>query len=171
LAHPQAAATLIALVLRRSLAANVLGGRSLLGGQRSKRKSSTGGRAAKRLSEWADFNSANTSTVVVFAPGLSRGNRPGDTERDSGHRNQHLLPAHGNSPSVISWTPEALGVPGRLPYCNAPFFDLEFPLSVPLAHTGKGAPGKKCLFINVLNFDLSRLGPGDQKISQLCNAQ
>jgi hypothetical protein len=33
-------------------------------------------------------------TGVVFGPGLSRGNRPGDTERDSGKGNQHLLPAH-----------------------------------------------------------------------------
>jgi hypothetical protein len=131
LAHPQTAATLIALVLRRSLAANVLGGRSLLGGQRSQRKSLWGGRTTKPLSERTDFNSANTSTVVVFAPGLSRGNRPGDTERDSGYGNQHLLPAHGNSPPVISWTPEALEVLGSEQYCNAPFFDLEFPWAVP----------------------------------------
>jgi hypothetical protein len=88
LAHPQRAATLIALVPRRSLAAN------LLGGQRGICKCSTDGRATKRLSEWADFDSANTGTVVVFAPGLSRGNRPGDTERDSSNSDQHLLSAH-----------------------------------------------------------------------------
>ena len=66
-------------------------------GPGGKRKSSWGGRATKPLSEWTDFNSASTTTaVVVFAPGLSRGNRPGDTERDSGNGHQHLLPAHGN---------------------------------------------------------------------------
>src|SRR6516165_6113307 len=68
---------------------------NLLGGQRSRRKSSTGGRATKRLSERTDFNSANTSTVVVLAPGLSRGNRPGDTERESSIGNQQL-PAHSS---------------------------------------------------------------------------
>jgi hypothetical protein len=49
--------------------------------------------ATKPLSKRADFNSA-LMLGVVFAPGLSRGNRPGDTKRDSGHGNQHLLPAH-----------------------------------------------------------------------------
>jgi len=107
------AATLIAPVLRRSLAANVLGGRSLLGGQRSKRKSPWGRRAAKRLSEWTDFNSADTSTVVVFAPGLSRGNRPGDTERESDRGNQHLLPAHGNSLHLSFLDPGGAGSTGQ----------------------------------------------------------
>src|SRR6516225_7784366 len=67
---------------------------NMLGGQRSIPKSILGGRGTKRLSEWTDFNSASSPTVVVFAPGLSRGNRPGDAERDSGNSNQHLLPAH-----------------------------------------------------------------------------
>ena len=40
---------------------------------------------------------------VVFGPGLSRGNRPGDTERDSGKGNQHLLPAHDNLQRLSHW--------------------------------------------------------------------
>jgi hypothetical protein len=48
------------------------------------------------LSERTDFNSALAVAVVVFVvPRLNRGNRPGDTERDSGNGNQHFLPAHG----------------------------------------------------------------------------
>jgi hypothetical protein len=45
------------------------------------------------LSKRTDFKSA-TIVVVFVVPGLSRGNRSSDTERDSGHGNQHLLPAH-----------------------------------------------------------------------------
>jgi hypothetical protein len=85
---PAAAAKLIAVTRRRSLATNVPSC------QRSRRKNFSGRRSTKPLSEWTDFNSANTSTVVVFAPGLSRGNRPGDTERDSGNSNQHLFSVH-----------------------------------------------------------------------------
>ena len=67
----------------------------MLGGQRNIPKSILGGRGTKRLSERTGFNSASTPTVVVFAPGLSRGNSPGDTERDSGNDHQHLVPVHG----------------------------------------------------------------------------
>jgi hypothetical protein len=42
-------------------------------------------------------------TGVVFGPGLSRGNRPGDTERDSGKGNQHLLPAHDDLQRLSHW--------------------------------------------------------------------
>ena len=63
---------------------------NMLGGQRNIPKSILGGRDTKPLSEWAVFNSANTSTVVVFAPGsLSAG---------------------------ISWTP--CRFPNRLDRCN-----------------------------------------------------
>jgi hypothetical protein len=61
--------------------------------KRSKRKKSSEMVATKPLSKRADFNSA-IMLGVVFAPGLDRGNRSGDTERDGGHGNQHLLPAH-----------------------------------------------------------------------------
>src|SRR6516165_5137090 len=69
---------------------------NMLGGQRNIPKSILGGRSTKRLSERTGFNSANTPTVVVFAPGLSRGNRAGETERDSGNDHQHLLLTHGS---------------------------------------------------------------------------
>jgi hypothetical protein len=84
----EVAAKLIAVTRRRSLAANVLGG------QRSRRKNLSGGRATETLSKRTDFNSAMIVLVSVV-PGLSRGNSPGDTERDSGNGNQHLLPVHG----------------------------------------------------------------------------
>src|SRR6516162_1863392 len=74
----------------------------MLGGQRSRRKSSWG-RLSEPLSERPDFNSALAGAVVVFVvPCLNRGNRPDDTERDSGNCNQRLLPAHGNL-RVLLW--------------------------------------------------------------------
>jgi len=86
--HPQAAATLMGLDRRRPLAV------ILVGGRRSRRDIS-GGRATKTLSNWTDFDSALAAAVVVFVvPGLSRGNSPGDTERNGGKGNQHLLPTH-----------------------------------------------------------------------------
>src|SRR6516165_3573685 len=69
---------------------------NMLGGQRNIPKSILAGRGTKRLSERTGFNSANTPTVVVFASGLGRGNRPGDTERESGNGNQDLLLTHGS---------------------------------------------------------------------------
>src|SRR6516164_11260460 len=81
------------LIAPLPLAANMLGGqRNIPKSQRSRRI--FGARGTKRLSERTGFNSASSPTVVVFAPGLSRGNRPGDAECDSGNSNQHLLPAH-----------------------------------------------------------------------------
>ena len=98
------------------------------GRRRGERKSSSRRRGTERLSKRTDFNSALAGAVVVFVvAGLSRGNSPGDTERDSGNGNQHLLPAHGN----LHLSPEALEVLGSPRYCNAPFFDLEFPRAVP----------------------------------------
>jgi hypothetical protein len=70
--------------------------------QRSKRKKSSEMVATKPLSKRADFNSA-LMLGVVFAPGLSRGNRPGDTKRDSGHGDQHLLLAHDNLQRLSDW--------------------------------------------------------------------
>src|SRR6516164_10599562 len=83
------------LIAPLPLAANMLGGqRNIPKSQRSRRI--FGARGTKRLSERTGFNSANTPTVVVFAPGLSRGNRAGETERDSGNDHQHLLLTHGS---------------------------------------------------------------------------
>ena len=67
---------------------------------RSKCKSSSRRRATEPLSKRTDFNSAMIVLVSVV-PGLSWGSSPGDTERDSGYSNQHLLPAHGNLPMSV----------------------------------------------------------------------
>jgi len=53
------------------------------------------------LPKRTDFNTALIVLGVVFAPGLGRGNRPGDTERESGHGDQHRLPAHGNLQRLV----------------------------------------------------------------------
>ena len=70
------------------------------GGQRSKRKKSSEVVATQPLSNWTNVVSA--APVALVAPGLSRANRPGNTERDSGNGNQHLLPAHRNLRSYVA---------------------------------------------------------------------
>jgi hypothetical protein len=59
---------------------------------RGERKGSAGERATHPLSKRADSKS---TTLLAIVPSLSRGNSPGNTERDSGNSNQHLLSFHG----------------------------------------------------------------------------
>jgi hypothetical protein len=42
------------------------------------------------------FGSRMGCSYALAVPRLSRGNSPGDTERDSSNSNQHLLSAHGS---------------------------------------------------------------------------
>src|SRR5215471_17799554 len=51
---------------------------------------------AKALLDSLILGSRMGCSYALVVPRLSRGNSPGDTERDSGNGNQHRLPAHGS---------------------------------------------------------------------------